>query len=111
MKDQTTKAEDFQNDAKNWLTLFLTPSEAIHQKWGLKSFSCSAVEKKNHEQVSYFFHKTMKDGGKKSKSSDIIEILEHENQSLFYNHHDVPLKYQKPHKIHIKARNNYNENT
>lgn len=84
---------------------------AIHQKWGLKSFSCSAVEKKNHEQVSYFFHKTMKDGGKKSKSSDIIEILEHENQSLFYNHHDVPLKYQKPHKIHIKARNNYNENT
>src|SRR4051812_6765903 len=27
MKNSATKAEDFQNDAKNWLTLFLTPSE------------------------------------------------------------------------------------
>src|SRR5947207_5924245 len=25
----TTKAEDFKNDAKSWLTLFLTPSEGI----------------------------------------------------------------------------------
>jgi hypothetical protein len=136
MKDQTTKAEDFQNDAKNWLTLFLTPSEGIpntqgfkkglykpdnitpyihvlvyhisefmtiHQKWGLKSFSCSGVEKKNHEQVSYFFRKTMKDGGKKSKSSAIIEILQHENRALFYNRHNVPLNYQKPQRIHIKV--------
>ncbi|GET63631.1 hypothetical protein GLOIN_2v1482032 [Rhizophagus irregularis DAOM 181602=DAOM 197198] len=29
MKDQKTNAEEFQNDAKNWLTLFLTPSEGI----------------------------------------------------------------------------------
>ncbi|UZO19405.1 uncharacterized protein OCT59_010701 [Rhizophagus irregularis] len=139
MKDQKTNAEEFQNDAKNWLTLFLTPSEGIpntqgfkkglykpndmtpyihvlvhhvsefmtiHQKWGLKSFSCSAVEKKNHQQVSYFFRKTMKDGGRKSKSSAIIEILEHENRSLFYNYHNVSLNSQKPHKIHIKAENN-----
>ncbi|PKY43670.1 hypothetical protein RhiirA4_510710 [Rhizophagus irregularis] len=96
MKDPTVKAEDFKNDAINWLTLFLAPSEgipntqgfkkglyqpdnitpyihvlvyhisefmAIHQKWGLKAFSCSGIEKKNHEQVSYFFRKTMKDGG------------------------------------------------
>jgi hypothetical protein len=76
---------------------------AIHQKWGLKSFSCSAVEKKNHEQVSYFFRKTMKDGGKKSKSSAIIEILQHENRSLFYNHHDVTLNYQKPYNVHINS--------
>ncbi|UZO17994.1 uncharacterized protein OCT59_009322 [Rhizophagus irregularis] len=139
MKDQKTNAEEFQNDAKNWLTLFLTPSEGIpntqgfkkglykpndmtpyihvlvhhvsefmtiHQKWGLKSFSCSAVEKKNHQQVSYFFRKTMKDGGRKSKSSAIIEILEHENRSLFYNYHNVSLNSQKPYKIHIKAENN-----
>ncbi|PKY60674.1 hypothetical protein RhiirA4_484640 [Rhizophagus irregularis] len=113
MKDPLTNAEEFQNDAKNWLTLFLTPSEGIpntqgfkkglyqpdnitpyihvlvyhisefimiHQKWGLKSFSCSGVEKKYHEHVSYFFRKTLKDGGKKkSQSSAIIEILQHEN--------------------------------
>ncbi|GBC24730.2 hypothetical protein GLOIN_2v1482032 [Rhizophagus irregularis DAOM 181602=DAOM 197198] len=118
MKDQKTNAEEFQNDAKNWLTLFLTPSEGIpntqgfkkglykpndmtpyihvlvhhvsefmtiHQKWGLKSFSY---------------------GGRKSKSSAIIEILEHENRSLFYNYHNVSLNSQKPYKIHIKAENN-----
>ncbi len=48
----------------------------------------------------------MKDGGRKSKSSAIIEILEYENRSLFYNYHNVSLNSQKPHKIHIKAENN-----
>ncbi|GBC16432.1 hypothetical protein GLOIN_2v1478248 [Rhizophagus irregularis DAOM 181602=DAOM 197198] len=139
MKDPITKAEDFKNDAKNWLTLFLTPSEGIpntqgfkkglyqpdnmtpyihvlvhhisefmtiHQKWGLKTFSCSGIEKKNHEQVSYFFRKTMKDGGggkKKSQSLAIVEILQHENRNLFYNHNNIPLSYQNPKKIHIKT--------
>ena len=133
MKDQTVKAEDFQCEAREWLTLFLTPSVGIpntrefkkglykpdditpyihvlvyhisefmtiHQKWGLKSFSCSGVEKKNHEQVSYFFRKTMKDGGKKSQSA-IIEILQHENRTLFYNNHNTPLNYQKSQTVHI----------
>ncbi|PKB98349.1 hypothetical protein RhiirA5_431508 [Rhizophagus irregularis] len=110
MKDPLTNAEEFQNDAKNWLTLFLTPSEGIpntqgfkkglyqpdnitpyihvlvyhisefimiHQKWGLKSFSCSGVEKKNHEHVSYFFRKTLKNGGKKN--------LNHQQSLRFYN--------------------------
>ncbi|PKK61107.1 hypothetical protein RhiirC2_792312 [Rhizophagus irregularis] len=36
MKDQTTKAEDFQNNAKNWFTLFLTPSEGIPNTQGFK---------------------------------------------------------------------------
>ena len=45
---------------------------------GIKITSCSGVEKKNHEQVSYFFHK-IKDGGRRSKSLAIIEILQHEN--------------------------------
>ncbi|GBC48166.1 hypothetical protein GLOIN_2v1783827 [Rhizophagus irregularis DAOM 181602=DAOM 197198] len=140
MKDPTVKAEDFKNDAINWLTLFLTPSEgipntqgfkkglyqpdnitpyihvlvfhisefmAIHQKWGLKAFSCSGVEKKNHEQVSYFFCKTMKDGGgkKNSQSSAIVEILQNENRTLFYNHNNIPLNYQNPKTIHIKTQN------
>src|SRR5438034_5324165 len=26
-----------------------------HNKWGIKSFSCSPVEKKNHMQISFFF--------------------------------------------------------
>src|SRR6266498_1735057 len=33
-----------------------------NKKWGLKAFSCAAVEKKNHQHVSYFFCKTLKDG-------------------------------------------------
>ncbi|RIA79919.1 hypothetical protein C1645_839640 [Glomus cerebriforme] len=33
-----------------------------HKKWGLKAFSCGAVEKKNHQQVSEFFRKTLRDG-------------------------------------------------
>ncbi|GET00585.1 hypothetical protein GLOIN_2v1478248 [Rhizophagus clarus] len=111
MKDPTTNAEDFKNDAKNWLTLFLTPSEGIpntrefkkglyqpdnitpyihvlvyhisefmtiHHKWGLKAFSCSGIEKKNHEQVSYFFRKTMKDGGGKKNPN-------HQQLSKFCN--------------------------
>jgi hypothetical protein len=47
----------------------------------------------------------MKDGGngkKKSQSSAIVEILQHENRTLFYNHNNVPLNYQNPKKIHIK---------
>ncbi|GET04626.1 hypothetical protein GLOIN_2v1477112 [Rhizophagus clarus] len=32
------------------------------KKWGLKAFSCAPVEKKNHQQVSQFFHKTLRDG-------------------------------------------------
>ena len=33
-----------------------------HKRWGLKAFSCSAVEKKNHNQVLTFFCKTLKNG-------------------------------------------------
>lgn len=36
MKDSTTNAEEFQNNAKNWLTLFLTPSEGIPNSQGFK---------------------------------------------------------------------------
>ncbi|POG83092.1 hypothetical protein GLOIN_2v1469570 [Rhizophagus irregularis DAOM 181602=DAOM 197198] len=36
----------------------------IHKRWGLNAFSCSAVEKKNHDHVCYFFKKTLKNGGK-----------------------------------------------
>jgi hypothetical protein len=56
-----------------------------HQKWGLNSFLCSVVEKKNHDHVSYFFQKTLKNGGKfQSKNSAISEILKHENRLFFY---------------------------
>ncbi|PKK57175.1 hypothetical protein RhiirC2_798546 [Rhizophagus irregularis] len=55
-----------------------------HQRWELNSFSCSAVEKKNHNHVSYFFHKTLKNGGKfQNKTSAIREIMEHENWLFF----------------------------
>ncbi|GBC23551.2 uncharacterized protein OCT59_011154 [Rhizophagus irregularis] len=52
----------------------------IHKRWGLNTFSCSAVEKKNHDHVCYFFKKTLKNGGKfQNKTLAICEILEYEN--------------------------------
>ena len=46
----------------------------------------------------------MKDGGKKKfQSSAIIEILQHKNRTLFYNHNNTPLNYQNPKKIRIKT--------
>ncbi|PKY56900.1 hypothetical protein RhiirA4_477528 [Rhizophagus irregularis] len=60
-----------------------------HHKWGIKSFSCSPVEKKNHMLVSFFFHKTMKDEGKViNPKAAIVE--------LSYN---IPSTYDKPKKI------------
>jgi len=74
----------------------------IHQKWGLNAFSCSAVEKKNHDHVCYFFRKTLKNGGSfQNKNSAIREILEHENRLFFYIQNNVPLLYSKPQHIHI----------
>jgi len=73
-----------------------------HQRWGLNSFSCSAVEKKNHDHISYFFRKTLKNGGKfQNKNSAISEILKHENWLFFYTQNNIPLSYPKPQHIHM----------
>ncbi|RHZ66458.1 hypothetical protein Glove_307g42 [Diversispora epigaea] len=56
-----------------------------HKQFGLSAFSCAAVEKKNHEQVSTFFRKTMKDGGNGiERKSAIFEILYYENKSMYF---------------------------
>src|SRR4051812_44603047 len=56
-----------------------------HQKFGLNAFSCAPVEKKNYDQVSAFFRKTMKDGGKGAeRKSAIFEILYYENRSMYF---------------------------
>ncbi|GES79267.1 hypothetical protein GLOIN_2v1792490 [Rhizophagus clarus] len=61
----------------------------IHHNFGLAAFSCSAVEKKNHQQVSHFFKKTTKDGGiGKGRKSAIVNILEYENRVLYFNNHN-----------------------
>ncbi|RHZ79627.1 hypothetical protein Glove_143g87 [Diversispora epigaea] len=58
-----------------------------HKQWGVKAFSCSAVEKKNHQQVSTFFRKTFKNGGNLlRKKSAIQEIMEYENRILYFNY-------------------------
>jgi len=63
----------------------------IHRTFGLRSFSCSAVERKNHDHVLLFFRHTMKDGGSKGadRKSAILEILEFENRSLYFFKHDL----------------------
>ncbi|RHZ61852.1 hypothetical protein Glove_345g94 [Diversispora epigaea] len=115
MKDFNTDAKMFSNDTHAWLHQFLnsdfyqasdiTPyihvlvyhipeMIKIHNHFGLAAFSCSAVEKKNHQQVSHFFKKTTKDGGGgkngKGRKSAILDILEHENRMLyFYNCNEI----------------------
>ena len=60
----------------------------IHRTFGIGSFSCSAVERKNHDHVLLFFRRTMKDGGKGSdRKSAILNILEFENRSLYFFKH------------------------
>src|SRR5581483_2404927 len=74
----------------------------IHKRWGLNAFSCSAVEKKNHDHVCYFFKKTLKNGVKfQNKISAIREIMEHENRLFFYTQNNISLSYSKPQHIHI----------
>ena len=75
-----------------------------HRNWGLKSFSYSAVEKKNHQQVSYFFRKTLKDEGKcKDGRSLIKELLYHENRTLYFTYNNNMSHFLlKSQKIHIQ---------
>jgi len=72
-----------------------------HQQWGVQSFSCAAVEKKNHQHVSHFFRQTLKDGGNSEGKSAIVDILEHENRILFYMFDDTATSTQKPKKVRI----------
>jgi hypothetical protein len=73
-----------------------------HKTWGLKAFSCSAVEKKNHNQVSSFFRKTLKNGGDPLKrKSAIQEIIEYENRTLYYTYNPLP-EPKKIKKLRIK---------
>ena len=122
LQDPTTDPIAFKNQAKLWLTKFLTPSTGdprrkgyvkglytnndvtpyihvlihhmyefmmIHHDYGIRVFTCSPVEKKNHMQISKYFRKTLKDGGKGRKKA-VIEILEHENRLLYYNYNQIP---------------------
>ncbi|CAG8605427.1 29219_t:CDS:2 [Gigaspora margarita] len=70
---------------------------------GLKAFSCSAVEKKNHQQVSYFFRKTLKDGGKnKDEKSAIKDLLDYKNRNLYFSYNNISCSSSKRQKIYIQ---------
>ena len=65
-----------------------------NKKWGLKAFSCAAVEKKNHQHVSYFFRKILKDGGIcKNGTSSIKELLYYENRILYFTNNNTNTSY------------------
>jgi hypothetical protein len=73
-----------------------------HKKFGLKAFSCGPVEKKNHQQVSEFFRKTLRDGGNGvDRKSAIVQILEFENRKLYYNINNYSQNYSKTIKLQI----------
>ncbi|CAG8830363.1 30293_t:CDS:2, partial [Gigaspora margarita] len=99
IKNPLTNAEKFKVDAQNWINLFLTPSSGKRNKnnfvKGLynpsfSAFSCFGIEKKNYKQVSYFFSNTTKDGGSsETRQSAILNILEYENQALYFLYHNM----------------------
>lgn len=76
----------------------------IHHNHGIKAFTCSPVEKKNHIQISKYFRKTLKDGGIEKKKA-VIEILEHENRLLYYNYNQIPTINKSTKKIRLPFYN------
>jgi hypothetical protein len=78
---------------------------SLHQIFGLKSFSCSPVEKKNHMHINKFFNKTFKDGGNSNRKSAIYEIMESENRQIYYLINNIPSAIAKPTRITIKENN------
>ena len=76
---------------------------AIHRTFGLRSFSCSAVERKNHDHVLLFFRRTLKDGGKGTdRKSAIWNILEFENRTLYFFTHTLQNTLNHPKKLRVK---------
>ena len=75
----------------------------LHNQFGFDVFSCQAVERKNYEQVSYFFRRTLKDGGTEViQKSAILEIMEYENWDLFFFVHKVPIYFDKDNYVSIE---------
>ncbi|RIB08006.1 hypothetical protein C2G38_2212765 [Gigaspora rosea] len=76
-----------------------------YQSFGLDAFSCVAVEKKNHDQVSLFYKKSMKDGDKGiERKSAILKILNYENQTLYYTHKSTFNLISKPQYFHVNKK-------
>jgi hypothetical protein len=69
---------------------------------GLRAFSTSAVELKNKEQVSYYFRRTTKGGGRGEKKLVIKEIMDFENRQVYYQQHNIPQSLEKPRSVHIR---------
>jgi hypothetical protein len=75
----------------------------LHGRFVLAAFYCAGVEKKNHDQVSAFFRKTMKDGGKGvERKSAIFEILYYENRSMYFTQQSTFNSVLKPQCFQIK---------
>ena len=62
----------------------------------LRWFSCSSVEKKNHNHVQLFYRGTTMGGGDSSKPV-AYEICSYENRQLYYYVNETPLTYSKKH--------------
>ncbi|CAG8823311.1 15871_t:CDS:2 [Gigaspora margarita] len=75
-----------------------------HHDIGFAAFSCSGVEKKNHNHISYFFQKTMKGGGKEeTRKLAIVEIMEHENRCDYFYVNNVISYFEKGTRININT--------
>ncbi|CAG8609397.1 2513_t:CDS:2, partial [Gigaspora rosea] len=73
-----------------------------HKRWGIKAFSCAAVERKNHDQVSLFFRKTLKNGGDPlHRKASVVEILEYENHILYYIYNNIQPQFNQNKRLRI----------
>ncbi|PKC16476.1 hypothetical protein RhiirA5_369844 [Rhizophagus irregularis] len=70
-----------------------------HKKWGLKSFSCAPVENKNHQQVTQFFRKTLRDGAnlKKLENFGVEKLMKKSSTKALMIH-----RHQNPHDVDNK---------
>ncbi|CAG8615927.1 9068_t:CDS:2, partial [Scutellospora calospora] len=73
-----------------------------HHDIGFTAFSCSGVEKKNHNHISHFFQKMMKGEGKEEiRKPAIMEIMEYENQYDFFYVNNISSYFEKDTTINI----------
>ncbi|CAJ0910258.1 9325_t:CDS:2 [Entrophospora sp. SA101] len=98
LKDSTTDPVFFKNQAKLWLNKFLTPSIGNPRKGNyIKGLYTNndvtpyihVLVHHIHEFMTIHHSFGIKDGGKGKKKA-VIEILEHENRTLYYKYNEIP---------------------
>ncbi|RHZ87973.1 hypothetical protein Glove_27g71 [Diversispora epigaea] len=103
MKLKETNSIQFANQAKQWLDLFLMPSQGVSNTTTFKMGLYRPKDVTPYIHILINHLKTMKDGRKGiERKSAIFEILDYENRALYFFQKNTIEKYPKPQRIYIK---------